>query len=169
MAAGLGLARCGSAKGVEYVKGRLTDARMAQPPEGMPSDADKDDSRGPRAGTFLLEHMGAAADRALVPAILTVASEPRFSDGAKALAWLALLRIDAGPTGVDVLALAWKNLQYEGAARFVVLHDEEQARTAIDMKTLHTKPDGTEHPIARALSASARERRRWREIRAYSF
>ena len=162
-------ARCGRAKGLDYVKGRLSDTRMAQSPESMPADAGKDDARGPRAGAFLLEHVGVPADLPLVPALLKIASEPGFSDSAKARAWLALLRVDAAPARDDVLALAWKNLQHDGAARFVVLHDEEQARTSIDMKTLHTKPDGTEPPIGRALSASARERRRWREIRAYSF
>jgi hypothetical protein len=37
------------------------------------------------------------------------------------------------------------------------------------MKTVRQKPDGTEPSIGRALSASARDRRRWREIRTYSF
>lgn len=169
MAAGLGLARCGRAKGRDYVRDRLSDTRMAQSPDSTPADADGDDPRGPRAGVFLLEHIGVAADAPLVPALLKIASEPAFSDGAKARAWLALFRVDAAPQRADVLTLAWRNLPYDGAARFVVVHDEEQARTAIDMKTLHTKPDGTEPPISRALSASARERRRWRETRVYAF
>jgi hypothetical protein len=169
MAAGLGLARCGKSKGLAYVKDRLSDIRMAQSPESTPTDADKDDPRGPRAGAFLLEHVGVPADEALVPTLLKIATEPGFSEGAKSRAWLALFRVDAVGSRVEVLALAWKSLQYDGAARFVVVHDEEQARTAIDMKTLRQKPDGTEPPIGRALSASARERRRWHEIRAYSF
>lgn len=169
MAAGLGLGRCGKAKGLDYVRDRLSDTRMAQSPKSTPADADKDDPRGPRAGAFLLEHIGVATDEPLVPTLLKIASEPGFSDGAKARAWMALLRVDAAPPRAEVLALAWKNLQYDGAARFVVVHDEEQARTAIDMKTLRHKPDGTEPPIGRALSASSRERRRWREIRSYTF
>lgn len=169
MAAGLGLARCGSAKGLDYVRSRLSDARMAQAAESTPAEAGKDDPRGPRAGAFLLEQMGAEADEPLVPSLLRIVSEPGFSDGARARAWLALFRIDAASVRAEVLALAWRNLQYDGAARFVVVHDEEQARTAIDMQTLHVKPDGTEPPIGRALSASARERKRWREMRQYSF
>jgi hypothetical protein len=169
MAGGLGLARCGRGKGLDYAKDRLSDNRMAQSPDAMPADAEKDDPRGPRAGVFLLDHMGVPADEPLVPALLKIASDPGFSDGAKSRAWLALFRVDAAQRRAEVLELAWKNLQYDGAARFVVVHDEEQARTSIDMKTLHQKPDGTEPPIGRALSASARERRRWREIQAYSF
>jgi hypothetical protein len=169
MAAGLGLARCGRATGLDYVRDRLSDPRMAQSPQSTPADADRDDPRGPRAGAFLLEHIGVPADAPLVPTLLKIVSEPDFSDGAKARAWLALFRVDAVGQRADTLALAWRSLQYDGATRFVVVHDEEQARTAIDMKTLHQKPDGMEPPIGRALSASARERRRWREIRAYAF
>lgn len=169
MAAGLGLARCGKAKGLDYVKDRLSDIRMAQSADATPADAAGDDSRGPRAGVFLLEHLGVPADEPLVPSLLTIASGPGFSDGARARAWLALFRIDPAAPRAEILALAWRNLSYDGAARFVVAHDEEQARTSIDMKTLHPKSDGTEPPIERALAASARERRRWREIRSYSF
>lgn len=153
VAAGLGLARCGRPGGRDDVKDRLSDPRAAGSPEA----------------TFLLEHIGVPSDEPLVAILLNIAAEPGFGDGVKALAWLALFRVDPPRQSGEVLALAWKNLRFDGAARFVVLHDAEQARSAADLKTMRPKSDGTLSPIDRALSASARERRRWREIRSYSF
>lgn len=153
VAAGLGLARCGTPKGRDYVKDRLSDPRTVPLPEA----------------TFLLEHICVSADEPLVPVLLKIASEPGFGDDAKVLAWLALFRVDSPRQYREVLTLAWRSLRFDGAARFVVVHDEEQARSAPDLKTNHPKADGNLSPIIRALSASARERRRWRESRAYSF
>jgi hypothetical protein len=169
MAAGLGLARCGAARGRAYVVDRLADRRLAQSPDAAPSDEQGDDPRGPRAGAFLLEHLGVLADEPLIPAVLQIASDLGYADAARDLAWHALLRIDPPGRRAEILELAWKNLRYEGAARFVVVHDEEQARSTVDMKTNRPKPDGRLSPIERALLASAQERRRWREGRRYDF
>ncbi len=152
-AAGLGLARCGQPRGRDYVQDKLSDPHAAPSPEA----------------TFLLEHIGVVSDGPLVSILLNIVAEPGFGDGVKALAWLALFRVDPPLKTREVLALAWKNLRFDGAARFVVVHDGEQARSAADLKTLRPKADGSLSPIDRALSASARERRRWREIRSYSF
>lgn len=169
MAAGLGLSRCGLARGRKYVVDRLADRRLAQSPDATPADERQDDPGGPRAGAFVLEHLGVAADEPLIPSLLQIASDPGYSDAAKALAWHALFRIDAPGPRADVLALAWKNLRFDGAARFVAVHDGEQARWTVDMKTNRPRPDGTVSPIERALLASPQERRRWRESRTYDF
>jgi hypothetical protein len=169
MAAGLGLSRCGVARGRDYVLGRLGDRRLAGPPDAMPADEQKDDPRGPRAGAFLLEHLGIAADEPLIPSLLQIATEPGYADAARVLAWHAIFRIDPPDSRAEVLALAWKNLRYDGAAQFVVVHDEQQARSTVDMKTNRPNPDGTLSPIERALLASPQERRRWRESRTYDF
>jgi hypothetical protein len=168
VAAGLGLARCGSARGRAYVAERLSD-RSVKSPEAAPADALQADPQGSLAGTFILEHMGVPADEPLVPALLAIVSEATFTDGARALAWSALFRVDPIRQRDELLALAWKNLRFDGAARFVVVHDEQQARSAVDLKTMRPKADGTVSPIERALGASAAERRRWRESRNYDF
>ena len=168
VAAGLGLARCGSARGRAYVADRLSD-RSVKPPDAALIDALQADPYGSRAGTFILEHMGVPADESLVPALLTIISDATVTDGAKALAWNALFRVDPIRQRGELLVLAWKNLRFDGAARFVVVHDEEQVRSAVDLKTLRPKADGTVSPIERALRASAAERRRWRESRNYDF
>jgi hypothetical protein len=169
MAAGLGLARCGSQKGLVYVRRRLADtaADPTKPNDSYPTDADKDDPNGPKATDFIVTHLGVAADEVFVPDLLQVVSRSGSPDKARASAWAALLRIN--PTGyrAALLDLAWKNTSFEGAAKIIVLDDETTAQAFVAGSPADETYD---HLLMRQLlGTDDRQRLRWRELHGYSF
>lgn len=170
MAAGLGLARCGSEKGLRYVRDRL--APLSRNPSKAAdvtiSNAETDDPLGPRAADFILGHLGASTDEAFLPDLIAVVSSAGAPSRARAQAWEALLRINSPRYRQEVLGYAWKNLRYEAAARLVVLNDQARARTVLGA----SQPEKESHElfnVRQALAATARDRRRWRETHGYAF
>jgi HEAT repeat protein len=168
MAAGLGLARCGSEEGAKYVSERLRDARCCRAPNGTPSDAFKDDPAGPAATSFLLDHIGIGSDEPLVPSLIHIVTDNEFSETARAQAWIALSRIDPMKTRPSLLELAWKSTGFDGAARLIVLNDESRAQSVAGSKQGKAGSE-VSHALARALEAAPQERRRWRDTRGYAF
>ncbi len=168
MSAGLALARCGSARGKDYVADRLADPRCCRAPLGTPEDGIKDDPFGPKATSFILDHLGVPADEIFVPILIRVVSSAEFSDTAKAQSWVALSKIDSVKYRPQLLELAWKNVGYDGAARLIVLNDEVRVQALRQSKQSKSSMQ-TSQSLETALAASPRERRRWRETRAYAF
>jgi hypothetical protein len=172
MTAGLGLARCGSLKGLEYVRERLVDTTDLQNSnEGRQLNAETDDPHGPKARDFILRLLGSSADVVFVPDLLRIVSAPEYPWVAQARAWEALSRINPVRERQKLLDLAWKNLNQTGAIRLVVLNDEARARSIAP--GLPNSRDRIErvgaYDLKRALLTSPRERRRWRETHGYTF
>lgn len=171
MAAGLGLGRSGDANGLRYVRDRLADSSGdGNDNASRMTSATRDDPYGPKAGDFIRKHLGVPADAIFVPDLMHVVSGPQFSWVAKAQAWQALSRIDAGANRRAILELASTQVRFTGAVRLLVVHDEPKARTALAQ--LNASSDPTQEILAeelrRALSTTPRERRRWRETEGYS-
>ncbi|HEU5249264.1 MAG TPA: hypothetical protein VFW15_04690, partial [Thermoanaerobaculia bacterium] len=173
MAAGLGLARSGSAKGLKYVRDRLADTSgdPNNPNETRTTNAEKDNPYGPKATDFILDHLGVSADEIFVPDLIRIASSPEYSWVRKAQAWRALSRLNPVADRQKILALAWKNLTDSSAVKLIVLNEE--SRVATVSRQLDSSSDGKEKATARelrrALATTSRERRRWREIHGYTF
>ena len=170
IAAGLGLARCGSEKGISFVRARFADrsADPSKPNDIHPTNADTDDPTGPKASSFILSLLGVPADEVFVPDLLRIVSAPEYSESARAQAGYALLRIDPKTHRKELLELAWKSLIYEWAARYIVLHDEDRARKFVE----GVKPERATYEqstLVTALGVSPGRRRLWREIHGYSF
>ena len=171
MGAGLGLARCGSAIGTEYVRERLADIHGAQYPDGEPANGVTDDPNGPRATSYILEHLGVSADEPFVPTLLDIASSALYSDHARTLAWNALLRIHSSKYRPQAIEAAWTNLTFDGAVRLLALDDPsgaEKRLSAAERDKASFRTQGLAE-LRRALAATDREKRRWRETRGYGF
>jgi hypothetical protein len=165
IAAGLGLARCGSEVGVRYVSGRLGDSTCCRAPDGTPQNGLTDDPLSSRATSFILDRLGVPLDERFVPLLLQIAKTPSYSAVAKAQAWIGLSRINSVSYRQEVLRSAWENVAMDGAARIVVLNDEEEAQAYVRRST----NTATSVSLERALATSARERRHWSESRGYAF
>lgn len=173
MAAGLGMARCGSETGRRYVLDRLADDRGCRSPAGFPQDSRKDDPVGPRATCYLLSKMGAPSDETFVPELMRIAGEPAAAFAARAAAWQALVRIDSPRHRAAVLELAWKASPIDGAAKYIAQSAAiAGARTRLSARDDRQAP--TLNPtfaslIEKALSTTPREQRHWRERHGYAF
>lgn len=170
MAAGLGLARCGSEKGLKYVHERLLSAQGDSDRIGEVTlaNAETADANSPKVTVFVLEHFGVPADEAFVPDLLRVVSHAGNSSRLKAQAWRALLRINAPKYRKEILEYAWKDLSMQSAARFVALNDEAKARELVS--TGKPEDESYERSVVRqALAATQRDRRLWLEAHGYSF
>jgi HEAT repeat protein len=171
MASGLGLARCGSAKGLKYIRERLADTSgdRDKPNESRTTNAQTDSPYGPKATDFILTHLGVPADEVLVPELLRILSSPEYSGVHRAQAWGALSRMNPARERETILELAWKNLTDTSAVRLVVFNDDVRARTVAAQ--LESSKDGKERAagraLRRALAETPRERRRWREFHGY--
>jgi len=173
MAAGLGLARCGSAKGAQYVRDRLGDARHdpAQPNQSRFTDSDTDDPQGPKATDFILTRLGVPADEMFVPELMRIVSSSLYSSTAKAQAWTALARINPVRDRKTILSAAWNDLLSTGAIRLVVQNDEPRAQAFVRQNERSDEPlqRAKANELRRALLAPSMVRRQWREIHGYSF
>ena len=173
MAAGLGLARCGSVKGLSYVRGRLRDfsGDPSKPTESRLTNADTDSPTGPKGTDFVLTHLGAPADEILVPELLDLVTSKESSWVLKAQAWRALSRVNPTRDRPRLVELAWKNLMDSSAVKLIVLDDEAHARTVVPQleSSADRKEKAAAHELRRALTTTPRERRRWRETHGYSF
>lgn len=171
MAAGLGLGRSGSPKGLKYVRERLADysGDPSNPNYARMTNAASDDPYGPKAADFIRKHLGTPADQVFVHDLLQITTKPEFSWAAKAQAWQALSRINPPRERKVILDLAARNLMYTGAVRLLVLHEEPQAHARLVQMERSTDPSerALSEELRRALATSPRERRRWREVEGY--
>lgn len=161
--AGLGLSRCGSRPGRDFVLSQLSELRAGS---RRPASAETR-----QVAEWILEAIGTAQDEGLVASLLTLAEEPD-TDRTRALALAALLRVNPSTQRERVLAVAWRNTTYEAAVRLIALDDETTARQALAMKEkgLEAGPPVADVRLMRiALDSSERDKRRWREIRGYTF
>jgi HEAT repeat protein len=170
VSAGLGLARCGSPLGVQYVQSRLSDPALTKPEAANATAADSatDDARGLRGTDFLLDRIGAAADERFIPTLLELLDRPGVSWRARAKSWRALVRIGSTRFTKEILERAYREPNNEFAVKYVVLHDESSARKAL-AEHLRRGDDYGKGILREALEASAQDRRRWREIHGYAF
>ena len=172
IAAGLGLARCGSPKGKRYVSERIADSRCCRAPYGTPQDGLKDDPYGPKATSFILDHLGVPADDGVVPDLIRLVSSDDYSEAAKAQGWIALQRIDSPKHQKEVLELAWRHLSYDGAARLIALKDQANALAKIHEPESASAKNATARgtsALVRALQAPERDKRLWKESKGYGF
>ena len=90
----------------------------------------------------------------------------------RAYAWNAVLRMNSTENRDELVALAWRDAAFKAAARFLALNDEEVAR-GTTKTTARAAAMGISQQsrlnLQAALSANARERRRWREVHGYPF
>jgi hypothetical protein len=167
MAAGLALARAGDADGVGYVT-RLLDMTTSSPnaSDDRMSSAERDDPNGLRARDFLLERLGAEVDERFVPELLRMIDRAPAGSPLRAQAWRALLRMNPVGSRSQILGRAWKQEGNESAFRFIALHDPDAAKAFLSRSK---SDDARTRSLRRALGASERERRVWRELRGYTF
>lgn len=163
LAAALGLFRCGSALGRDFVlaalRGQNETAQTVRP--GRPSDVED-------ARDFILRHLGAMTDEVLTAELIAILRNSRTGNHERAEVWDALLRIDTKMYDKEILELARKDLKYRAAARVLAVRDPAGVRSLLagdgSSKTTY------EHALLQeALSATDRERRRWRELHGYAF
>jgi hypothetical protein len=167
MAAGLSLARCGSEIGERYVTERLRDPGCCRGAVGTPQDGIKDDPFSSKATSFILDHLGLPRDEVFVPDLVRLISSPDYSSTAKAKAWIALSRTNSPRYRTEVLERAWSSPGSDGAARLVVMNDEQRVRDYLSRESSEKLPG--EGALQRALAATRRERRRWSEVHGYAF
>lgn len=173
MSAGLAAARCGSEKGIEYVRERLADTSgdPEKPNQSFQTDARTDDPHGPKATDFILSRMGVPADEIFVPDLLGIIRSPEYDFREKGHAWTALLKINPPKYRVELMKLAWENLQLASAVKLIVLNDESGARAFVQEfeHSEDPKKRGRALEFEMALSHSLRERRVWRQVHGYTF
>lgn len=167
ISAGLALARVGNSLGVDYVERLLKSAfGSGDSAASRIESAERDDANGPRARDFVLERLGAAADEVFLPDILRIIDRNAAGSRLSLQAWRALLRIDPARLRDQIVDLAWKQDRNEFAAKLIAIHD---ADTASAILSSTQSEDYRLMSIRRALMASERERRRWRELHGYTF
>jgi HEAT repeat protein len=174
VAAGLGLARCGSERGVNYVLGRIAGApdSQANGTVARPSTAAPHEAFTARATDFIFDLLGLPADEVFVPTLIRIVSAPESPNRSKAQAWGALLRINSAKYRAETLELAWKNTTFQSAVRLIALNDEPGARRIIADSQSRMTAAGPAIDVAalkQALAATRRERRQWRETHGYTF
>jgi hypothetical protein len=112
--------------------------------------------------------MGTPTDEIFVADLLAIIDDGQFPWRTKTLAWIALLRINPEKPREAILARAWRDIaNHAAAARFIVLDDEQGARSALEKG----EPELDRHQRARlqeTLAETARQRRRWRERHGYA-
>lgn len=174
VAAGLGLARCGSERGVNYVLGRIAAApdSHANGTTAGPSTAAPHEAFTARATDFIFDLLGVPADEVFVPTLIGIVSAPESPSRLKAQAWGALLRINSSKHRKETLELAWKNTTFQSAVRLIALNDEPRARRIIAESQSRATTAGLAIDVTalkQALAAPRRERRQWRETHGYTF
>lgn len=169
-AAGLALARCGDEEGLRYVRRMFADADGSSP--RMATHSENEHLLIGWDRRFVLENLGTATDAALLPDLLGIIRDSSSPETARAYAWNAVLRMNPARHRDELVALAWRDVAFKAAARFLALNDEEGVRSTTQTPSRAAAMGiGQESRLNLevALSTSARERRRWREVHGYPF